>query len=137
MDVLLPALLKQRFRGLVHKIFTNPSSLRLGASCGLFAFVYRLSFHIIALALDRVSQDQHTASSRRSDSGIGLGGRQRRGQQGDGKIVFGGLTQLDSGDENQQQSGSEDDDDTLPVNPKVQAARNRKKWIPALLASLV
>ncbi|KAF9283299.1 hypothetical protein BGZ88_010543 [Linnemannia elongata] len=137
MDVLLPALLKQRFRGLVHKIFTNPSSLRLGASCGLFAFVYRLSFHIIALALDRVSQDQHTAGSRRSDSGIGLGGKQRRGQHGDGKIVFGGLTQLDSGDENQQQSGSEDDDDTLPVNPKVQAARNRKKWIPALLASLV
>lgn len=140
MDVLLPALLKQKFRGLVRKIFTNPSSLRLGASCGLFAFVYKLSFHIIALALERVSpssQDQHTAGSRRSDSGIGLGGRQRRGQHGDGKIMFGGLTQLDSEDENQQQSGSEDDEDTLPVNPKEQAARNRKKWVPALLASLV
>lgn len=140
MDVLLPALLKQKFKGLIRKIFTNPSSLRLGASCGLFAFVYKLSFHIIALALEHVSsssQDQRTAGSRRSDSGIGLGGRQRRGQHGDGKIVFGGLTQLDSGDENQQQSGSEDDEGTLPVNPKEQAARNRKKWIPALLASLV
>lgn len=51
--------------------------------------------------------------------------------------MFGGLTQLDSEDENQQQSGSEDDEDTLPVNPKEQAARNRKKWVPALLASLV
>ncbi|KAF9537665.1 hypothetical protein EC957_007819, partial [Mortierella hygrophila] len=142
MDVLLPALLKQKFKGLVHKILTNPSSLRLGASCGLFAFVYKLSFHIIALALEHVSsssQDQRPASSRRSDSGIGLGGTQRRGQHGDGKIVFGGLTQIDSGDENenQQQNGSDDDDDTLPVNPKEQAARNRKKWVPALLASLI
>ncbi|KAF9154498.1 hypothetical protein BG015_000785 [Linnemannia schmuckeri] len=136
MDVLLPALLKQKFKGLVRRIFTNPSSLRLGASCGLFAFVYKLSFHIIALALEFSSQDQRTPTSRRSDSGIGLGDRQRRGQHGNGKIVFGGLTQLDSEDDENQQH-SESDDDTLPISPKEQVARNRKKWVPALLASLV
>ncbi|KAF8940821.1 hypothetical protein BGZ47_007599 [Haplosporangium gracile] len=137
MDVLLPALLKQKFRGLVRKIFTNPSSLRLGASCGLFAFVYKLSFHLIALALESYSsQDQRTSTSRRSDSGIGLGDRQRRGRHGNGKIVFEGLTQLDSEDD-ENQLYSESDDDTLPVCPKEQIARNRKKWVPALLASLL
>lgn len=142
MDVLLPALLKQKFKGLIRRVFTDPSSLRLGASCGLFAFVYKLSFHIIALALESLSKDQQqqrVSGSRRSDSGIGLAGSHRKGHK-DGKIAFGGLTQLDhSGDDenHQLQSGSEDDDDALLCSPKEQATRNRKKWVPALLAALM
>ncbi|KAK3838084.1 MAG: hypothetical protein J3R72DRAFT_194321 [Linnemannia gamsii] len=146
MDVLLPALLKRKFRGLARRILTNPSSLELGASCGLFAFVYKLSFHLIALALEHISGNQEEGqevlwggASRRSDSGIELGGR----QQGRG-IVFGGLTQLDSNngqnenhDHHHQDIDSDNDNDTLRLSPKELAARNRKKWIPALLASLI
>ncbi|KAF9905540.1 hypothetical protein EC991_001570 [Linnemannia zychae] len=151
MDVILPALLKQKHRGLLRRILTTQSSLRLGASCGLFAFLYRLSFHLITLALEHVSSGQDSeeekwktgGASRRSDSGIGLGGQGFRAQG----IAFGRLTQLDNNatsnngeDSNLHEdldTNSDNDDDVPQLSPKELAARNRKKWVPAILASLI
>ncbi|KAF9933249.1 hypothetical protein FBU30_006017 [Linnemannia zychae] len=131
-DVVLPALLKQKFHGLLKRILANPSSLRMGASCGLFAFLYKFSFHMIAFALDYISfkRNLQPVSSKRSDSGIGLGDKQRIE-----RIQIENLPKTNSADDEDQEKDS--NSNTTQSNSKDQAWLRSKKWITAIVATLV
>ncbi|KAG0030874.1 hypothetical protein BGZ81_002091 [Podila clonocystis] len=72
-DVVLPAVLKQRSDGIVRKILTNSSTLSLGASAGGFAFLYRILFRQLTVFLQQTKQSQPLEQrTSRIDSGIGI-----------------------------------------------------------------
>ncbi|KAG0038811.1 hypothetical protein BGZ82_010790 [Podila clonocystis] len=72
-DVVLPAVLKQKIDGIVRKILTNSSALSLGASAGGFAFLYRILFRQLTVFLQQTKQSQPLAQrTSRIDSGIGI-----------------------------------------------------------------
>ncbi|KAG0250791.1 hypothetical protein BG011_008106 [Mortierella polycephala] len=55
-DVILPAILKRRFNGILRRMMTNASSFGLGACAGSFALLYKLVFrHISHLISKHVS----------------------------------------------------------------------------------
>ncbi|KAG0374580.1 hypothetical protein BGX24_010230 [Mortierella sp. AD032] len=53
------------------------------------------------------------------------------------ELWFNNNGQNENQDHHHQDIDSDNDNDTLRLSPKELAARNRKKWIPALLASLI
>ncbi|KAG0336911.1 hypothetical protein BG000_006034 [Podila horticola] len=72
-DVVLPAVLKQKFNGIFRKTLTNSSALSLGASAGGFAFLYRILFRQLTVLLKQTKQSQPlTQRTSRIDSGIGF-----------------------------------------------------------------
>lgn len=72
-DVVLPAVLKQKFNGILRKILTNSSALSLGASAGGFAFLYRILFRQLTVLLKQMKQSQPLSQrTSRIDSGIGF-----------------------------------------------------------------
>jgi hypothetical protein len=107
LDILVPALMKQKFNGLPTKILTSRSSLSLGASTGGFAFLYRVLFRHIDMALDWKSSSLSTADQlrlpMRTDSGVDL--------------------DLDG-----EQNAEEWDD--------IETRLGRRKWVPAMLAAM-
>ncbi|KAF9099697.1 hypothetical protein BGX23_000071 [Mortierella sp. AD031] len=71
-----------------------------------------------------------------------MGRRRGRGTAAVGSegIVFERMTQIDSGDDQNQHHHADhdnEDEDTMYISPKEMAARNRKKWIPAMVAALL
>ncbi|KAG0241724.1 hypothetical protein BGX31_000933 [Mortierella sp. GBA43] len=121
MDVLLPAALKRNFRGIIHRIITNTSALSTGVSVGAFALIYRLVFQHITLVIDYVIPRYSLPSrwSKRSDSGI--------------------LLEVpETGDRMEEQYSQEQAaGDRAIVDEEYHKIRSRRKWIPAIVATLV
>ncbi|KAG0048563.1 hypothetical protein BGZ83_006471 [Gryganskiella cystojenkinii] len=112
LDVLFPAVLKQKFKGLGHRLFFgNQSSVALGASAGGFAFCYKILFRHITLFFDRVTKSfpyEQLKSSMRIDSGVDL--------------------DLDG----EQVQGQEEN-----ANGIIESKLSSRKWVPAALAALL
>ncbi|GJJ78426.1 hypothetical protein EMPS_10785 [Entomortierella parvispora] len=112
MDVLLPALMKQKFKGLGRKIILdNASALYLGASAGGFALLYRILFCHLSLTMGKIisaRQEHRSKLAQRRDSGVDLESDSRR--------------------EGQEEISSEQ------VRTRLMKGR---RWIPAVLAALL
>ncbi|KAI1312211.1 hypothetical protein EDD11_003196 [Mortierella claussenii] len=127
MDILLPALLKRRWRGFVSKIRTDPSSLALGTSVGLFALVYRLVFRQTALILDRILV---RARNQRRDSGVHLD---------KGVVNVGVGTHKKNQVKLAGQKGHEghEEDDRQVKAAELASKLSKKRLIPAIIATLL
>ncbi|KAF9430425.1 hypothetical protein BGZ94_006902 [Podila epigama] len=109
-DVVLPAILKQKFKGLARKIFIDNASVRsLGFSVGGFAFLYQILFRQLTVLLcekkNLFNLSTLPRTTNRIDSGIGI-------------------QNLD-----QESSVSEHDGETSSKS------MHRRKWLPAMIAA--
>ncbi|KAF9351412.1 hypothetical protein BGX26_010583 [Mortierella sp. AD094] len=116
-DVILPAMLKRNFKGLLRKILTNYSALSLGLSTGSFALVYKLVFRHSAVFLHNTLMSSSRA--RRSDSGIDL----EIERDIKGMLNQQQPQQVDAREENEQMID-------------IPNGSRRRKWISAIIASM-
>ncbi|KAG0339740.1 hypothetical protein BG004_006697 [Podila humilis] len=119
-DIVLPAIMKQKFKGLGQKIlYDNRSSYSLGTSAGAFAFLYRILFRQLIVLMQQ-QQLQHkscgtattTTTTPRTDSAIDLVGIHES--------------------EDVQYSK-----DTSTNNKNTATKINRQKWIAAMAAAFL
>ncbi|KAF8951272.1 hypothetical protein BGZ46_004082 [Entomortierella lignicola] len=117
MDIILPALLKRNFKGLLLRIATDVKTLRFGLSAGSFALVYKIVFRYSASLLDKVlnSSSRLRPATKRTDSGIYLG------IDNDSASLF--SQQLS------QQGDSRKEEEILRRSKRI-------KWMSAIIASL-
>ncbi|KAG0301870.1 hypothetical protein BGZ98_007992, partial [Dissophora globulifera] len=138
LDVILPALLRRHFSGIVRKIATNTSARSLACAVGSFALVYKIVFYHALLLVEKVlavvgtrgrkdkdalwlstSQQQNSRWSRRSDSGVDLDV---------------GASSVRYSSNNNSTSDNNDNDDGVNSGS---GSRKSNRWISAAIAALV